>query len=60
MTIEFGDKVWRLPNGKLHREDSPAIELAIGFKYWYLNGIEYNEQGHKLEMRKIKLKKLLG
>ena len=32
-----GDKRWYL-NGKLHRTDGPAIELANGNKYWYLNG----------------------
>ena len=36
-TNEFGDKSWYL-NGKLHREDGPAIEYANGTKYWYLNG----------------------
>jgi hypothetical protein len=25
-------------NGKLHREDGPAIEYADGDKYWYING----------------------
>jgi hypothetical protein len=31
-----GDKHWHL-NGKLHREDGPAIEWADGDKCWYLN-----------------------
>jgi hypothetical protein len=38
-----GYKYWYL-NGKLHREDGPAIEYADGDKYWYLNGKEYTEQ----------------
>ena len=32
-----GDKYWYL-NGKLHREDGPAVEYANGSKFWYLNG----------------------
>ena len=32
-----GDKKWYL-NGKLHREDAPAIEFADGTKEWFLNG----------------------
>jgi len=41
--IEYNVKVfdnkteWHL-NNKLHREDGPAIELANGGKWWYLNG----------------------
>ena len=33
-----GTKRWRLPNGKYHREDGPAIEYEDGFKSWYING----------------------
>jgi hypothetical protein len=32
-----GNKLWYL-NGKLHREDGPAIEYTNGDKYWYING----------------------
>ena len=32
-----GTKFWRLPNGKLHREDGPAVEYANGAKLWYVN-----------------------
>ena len=32
-----GNKHWFL-NGKLHREDGPAVEYADGTKEWYLNG----------------------
>jgi hypothetical protein len=35
----FGHKAW-YRNGKLHREDGPAIEYSNGFKVWYINGIE--------------------
>jgi|SRR5579859_6218621 len=31
----FGTKRWLL-NGKLHRENGPAIEYADGTKYWYV------------------------
>ena len=32
-----GTKRWQL-NGKLHREDGPAVEHFDGVKYWHLNG----------------------
>jgi hypothetical protein len=41
---EDGDKHWYL-NGKLHREDGPAVERSNGFKYWYLNGKPHREDG---------------
>ena len=31
-----GAKFWYL-NGKLHREDGPAVEYSNGDKRWYLN-----------------------
>jgi len=31
-----GTKEWYL-NGKLHREDGPAVEYADGTKFWFLN-----------------------
>ena len=39
-----GSKEWHL-NGKLHREDGPAIEYANGSKHWYLNGKLHREDG---------------
>ena len=36
-TYPNGTKEWWL-NGKLHREDGPAIEYANGNKEWCLNG----------------------
>lgn len=33
----YGNKVW-YKDGKLHREDGPAIELANGEKFWYYFG----------------------
>ena len=42
-----GTKLWWL-NGKLHREDGPAVEFADGSKLWYIYGerihVETNEQ----------------
>lgn len=35
---EDGHKEWLL-NGKLHREDGPAIEYSSGSKEWWLNGV---------------------
>ena len=43
-----GTKSWYL-NGKLHREDGPAVEYAIGTKSWYLNGKIHCEDGPAVE-----------
>ena len=43
-----GTKHWYL-NGKLHREDGPAIEYASGSKAWYLNGKCHREDGPAIE-----------
>ena len=43
-----GHKSWYL-NGKLHREDGPAIEYANGDKSWYLNGKRHREDGPAIE-----------
>ena len=57
--IEYTVKVydnrteWRL-NGKLHREDGPAIEYANGVKSWYLDDREYSESDYNKEMAKRK------
>ncbi|MDE1834861.1 MAG: hypothetical protein KGH64_06010, partial [Candidatus Micrarchaeota archaeon] len=44
-----GDKEWRLPNGKRHRTDGPAIEYADGDKFWYLNGQCHRTDGPAIE-----------
>tara|TARA_R110002124_G_scaffold275368_1_gene445684 strand:- start:271 stop:513 length:243 start_codon:yes stop_codon:yes gene_type:complete len=41
-----GTKKWYL-NGKLHREDGPAIECVDGLKCWYLNDKELTEEEHR-------------
>lgn len=38
-----GSKGWWL-NGKLHREDGPAVERADGTKKWWLNGEQVTEE----------------
>jgi len=48
-----GAKDWWL-NGKLHREDGPAIECANGYKQWRLNGIQYTEQRFNAKMKPVK------
>ena len=43
-----GTKNWQL-NGKLHREDGPAVEYDDGFKFWYLKGECHREDGPAVE-----------
>ena len=43
-----GTKHWYL-NGKLHREDGPAVEYADGGKWWYINGKLHREDGPAIE-----------
>jgi hypothetical protein len=45
---DIGNKEWYL-NGKLHREDGPAIEWADGSKYWYSNDKRHREDGPAIE-----------
>ena len=47
-TYPDGTKEWYL-NGKLHREDGPAIEYANGSKAWWLNGKLHREDGPAIE-----------
>jgi hypothetical protein len=47
--VEYdGTKKWYL-NGKLHREDGPAIEYPSGTKEWHLNGKLHREDGPAVE-----------
>jgi len=43
-----GDKSWCL-NGKLHREDGPAMEYSNGDKSWYTNGKLHRLDGPAVE-----------
>jgi len=45
---ENGTKYWYL-NGKLHREDGPAIEYSSGRKFWYINGKLHRTDGPAIE-----------
>jgi hypothetical protein len=46
---EDGGKFWFL-NGKLHREDGPAVEYANGDKFWYINDKRHREDGPAVEL----------
>jgi hypothetical protein len=43
-----GSSCWYL-NGKIHREDGPAIESYDGSRYWYLNSKYHREDGPAIE-----------
>ena len=43
-----GDTYWHL-NGKLHRENGPAVEYGNGRKEWYINGKRHREDGPAVE-----------
>ena len=47
-TDKNGTKEWYV-NGKLHREDGPAIERANGYKEWWVNGQLHREDGPAVE-----------
>jgi len=48
ITDELNNKKWYL-NGKLHRENGPAIEWQNGDKIWYINGRRHREDGPAVE-----------
>ena len=43
-----GNRDWLL-NGKIHREDGPAVEEVNGDKYWCQNGKIHREDGPAVE-----------
>jgi len=43
-----GSRFWYL-NGKLHREDGPAIEYTDGTRIWWLDGKRHREDGPAIE-----------
>ena len=45
---DFGTKFW-YKEGKLHREDGPAIEYSGGSKAWYVEGEPHREDGPAIE-----------
>ena len=50
---DAGDKYWYL-NGKIHREDGPAVEFVNGTKHWYLDGKQFSESEWKQQVKKLK------
>jgi hypothetical protein len=42
---------WYNLEGKLHRENGPAIEWADGDKWYYINGKRHREDGPAIEHR---------
>jgi hypothetical protein len=50
-----GSKLW-YQDGKLHKEDGPAIELANGDKEWYFEGEKIKISSQEEFERIIKLK----
>jgi len=52
--VEFVDgiKHWYL-NGKLHREDGPAVVGLSGIKYYYINGQGLSEKEFNNRKREI-------
>ena len=47
----YDDKeiAWRNSDGKLHREDGPAIEYANGTKAWFVDGKRHRKDGPAIE-----------
>lgn len=48
-----GSKSWYL-DGKLHREDGPAVERSDGSKAWYLCGKELSEEAHRRAVAELR------
>ena len=47
---KYGNKQWKLSNGKLHREDGPAEEFGNGTKHWFINNECHREDGPAIEL----------
>ncbi len=43
ITYPDGCQEW-YKDGKVHREDGPAVIETDGYQYWYLNGREYTKE----------------
>ena len=41
--------VWYNEEGEVHRTDGPAVEYAVGSKYWYINGKLHRTDGPAIE-----------
>ena len=44
-----GGDIYYYSNGRLHRENGPAVEYPDGTKVWYLNGKRHREDGPAIE-----------
>jgi hypothetical protein len=55
MRISDGYKSWWI-DGKRHREDGPAIELADGRKLWFLNDEELDPIEWLLKVHELQSK----
>ena len=51
----YDDRTEWHQNGNLHREDGPAVELADGGKYWYLNGESLTEKEFNDRLNPVEL-----
>lgn len=49
VTFGTGEENWRLANGKLHREDQPAVIYASGTTKWYYEGNLHRTNGPAVE-----------
>lgn len=48
-SIEPSGTIVYTKDGKLHREDGPAIEYSDGGKAWYMNGKLHRDNGPAVE-----------
>jgi len=48
-TDSHGSRFW-LEDGRLHRQDGPAIELACGDRFWYQHGQLHRTDGPAIEL----------
>ena len=46
--LDNGTVEWRLPNGRLHREDGPAVKRVSGYEAWFYDGQFHRDGGPAL------------
>jgi len=49
---EYGTKRYYNCEGKLHREEGPAVIWYNGSRYWFLDGESYSQEGFNKEIRR--------
>jgi hypothetical protein len=49
LKLSDGTKHWIDEQGRLHREDGPALEHSSGDKRWFYNGKLHRLDGHAVE-----------